>query len=120
MNARHPIRGKRLPPYGRELRIARERGIHPNVFVMAGAYAWRRAKSRSVPEVLVAPPGEPPESFDWSSCRGLDVLLVCWGMSPIEVRELGEAIIKAGAIGATVVTPDGRGPRFVPAPRGDR
>jgi hypothetical protein len=63
------------PPFADKV-LAQERSLW---LFFGAASAWERAKAlheRGFNNVLLLPPGEPPEAYDWSCVAGKGVLLV--------------------------------------------
>lgn len=101
-----------VPPFAHELLAARIRGAPVNVFLMAGQHGWRRARARQPPNVLLLPEGERAVDFDWSCARGLHITLVQRCLTSVEIREIGFALINAGAVSVITVGHLGTGPTF--------
>ena len=87
---------KRLPPYGREFREARQAGRYCNPWIFAGRRAFEFAARRG-PGRMVLPEGADPTGFDWSLVAGFDVVVRWPGASIPEVDELGKLLVLAGA-----------------------
>lgn len=90
------VPAKQLPPYARELLAARRRGRPVNLFVHAGDYAWRRAKSRPPGEGLCLPSDDFP-AFDWRCIEDLSLVLVVWNRPPEFTAELARHLVRSGA-----------------------
>lgn len=89
--------GLRLPPYAREVVAAKSRGERLNLFVHAGAEAWRRASGRPSPHVICLPPDKDFGDFDWSCVGGLTVTLVVWDRPGTFVCAFAEHLVRCGA-----------------------
>ena len=90
------------PPYARELIANRKAGRYVNPWLFAGRGAWKLASGRG-PGRLVLPEGEQPETFDWTCCNGL-ILVVSWPAASVpEVDALGAILVRSGATAALVL-----------------
>lgn len=69
--------GRRLPPFGREVAEALNRGERANVFLFAGQLNWQRAQRRrashGLGSALVLPQGAQPWEFLWPRVKELTV-----------------------------------------------
>lgn len=87
----------RPPPYATELLAARRRGALPNVYIVAGDFAWRRAKRRGTTIDIPVPPDEDFTQIDWRCLAGLHVTLVVWNRPPDFVDALARHLVISGA-----------------------
>lgn len=91
----------RLPPYGRDVACNAT-----NVFVYAGAVAWKAGQARAhlvgKNSVLVLPPGEDYRQYRWPVQR-LQLMLIWPDGALYEVRQFAEYLVQCGA--SLVVAP---------------
>jgi len=69
---------KRLPPYGKRLKEFLLNGHKPknDIFLFVGNGAWHKAEFfKNSHNVLILPPNNNPDEFDWSIVRGFSVLI---------------------------------------------
>jgi hypothetical protein len=92
-------RASKLPPYGREVADAVHTGKNPNVYVFAGADAWKRASNRrdarGPGETMLLPPGEDPTAYRWPAVPG-GVLIVAIGQSRQVAFNLAQVVVSDG------------------------
>lgn len=93
------MRATRLPPFGRDVKVAIAAGRNPNVYVFATPDAWDRARRRrerhGSDSALILPPGETPSSFRWPNVPG-GLVVVATGRQRVLAFELARCIVTCG------------------------
>ena len=93
------VGGIKRAPYSLEVEQVLAAGKVPNVYVFAGANAWRRAnirrEQRGPGSALVLPDDEEPSSLRWPP---VEAVVVCWPTSEVpdypRRLELAQALIR--------------------------
>ncbi len=103
----------RLPPYARELLIAKRRRLRIDLIIAGGDYAWRRAAGRAPPHTLCCPSIEAFEEFDWSCVDGLAPTLVVWNRAPEHVDRFARHLVTCGAASVAAIMRPPDAPEFL-------
>ena len=88
-----------LPPYGKQYL---EQRPSAGIWVAIGPGAWRVAKTRSFP-VMVLPEDREPNDFDWPSDGQPALIHERGDFNDDRLRSMAEALLRAGAASVVAI-----------------